>query len=260
MDPLISPHVDDIVQAVSSLYEAFDATQIMPDIFVCTCPVCVDVPDTLKAMQSIAPKDWPVALIVQYSNSAHGIPDNHDHLRAILPRCLEIIAADEMIDFHGVGTELLRFGDAWRQDPAFLNTPQVTALRRWLDVMMDHFIWLDGTEDGAIHSAEHLVEMFLVADWPLSDLRTLVTSKMDQPRFVGGLARWLTHKMIGKPLGYAPDIYALQYLPSHKLDAFFEWINDPQFADMFADWASAPDAEDAHDYTGQVAARRLSSC
>lgn len=176
-------------------------------------------------------------------------------------RCFRVIlnlsSADELVDFNGIGTELLRFGDAWRQDPAFLDDAQIDAVRAWLLVAMDHFIWLDETEDGAIYTAEHLIEIFLIGGWPVSELQSIVTKKMNQPLFVCGLAQWLTRRMIKKMAGFAPDISAQTYLPQDVLQSFFAWINDPAFAARFMDVATSADADDLHIFAGQVAARRF---
>ena len=63
------------------------------------------------------PSKMPPALIREYANSAHGVPRCTDDHKAPLPRYVALMHAGEMVDYHGHGTELLRFGDVWRTDP-----------------------------------------------------------------------------------------------------------------------------------------------
>lgn len=259
MDALTSPFSAALKSAVAQLYNVFDANDALHDLDVCRCPVCVDVADTYMAMTTVPPKDWPTNLIVQYSNSAHGTPENYDHLRALFPRYLEVIAADDMVDFNGIGTELLRFGDAWRAEAAFFNNAQKDAIAVWFAAALDHFIWMNRTKDGALYTATHVIEVFLVMGWPVSELRKQVEARLNDLSFAAEVARWLTQFDQPKAKGYRPDIFGLQYLSSAQFKAFFTWLNDPQFAAQFAAFAAMSDDVDQDLYFGQVAARQFIS-
>ncbi|MEM9248669.1 MAG: hypothetical protein AAGB05_08225 [Pseudomonadota bacterium] len=116
-------------EAVEALYALVDRTHLPSDLRVCFCPCCVD-DNEYDALLTTPVRALSPDLIRAYSNSAHDTPPAAD-LRPLLPRYLELMSVGEDVDYTLVGTELLRFGDAWRQQPDLWSVGETAQIEAW---------------------------------------------------------------------------------------------------------------------------------
>ena len=95
--PLITPFAEPLNAAVEALYASFGEGHVSAQLEVCLCPVCM-TEETRQQIIATPSRALTPALIAEYSNSAHGVPRDSDDLRLLLPRYLDLIAQDEMVD------------------------------------------------------------------------------------------------------------------------------------------------------------------
>lgn len=107
----------DLAAAVEAAYGVFARYTIGDTLVVCHCNVCM-TPDAERALTATPLRRITAALMAEYTNSAHGYDDGRiaDELRYLLPRYLDLIAADDPPDHFGsLATCLSRLAYAsWR--------------------------------------------------------------------------------------------------------------------------------------------------
>lgn len=222
-----NPYVSPLKLAIERTYDCFSNYEISTQLEVCHCPVCM-TEETRLAIIACRVRDVPVELILEYSNSAHGVPQNTGDLKAILPRYLDLIAQDEMVDHNGVGTELLRFGDAWRADPDLFSDIESEVYCECLLVLIQFYLWEDAHDGDKIWTAIAMIDTALAGGMPVQTL-----------------AVWLENcfanvddgaKLFGEFCLSLQRIVKWKKLPKVELDLFGSGYTDATVAAGLANW------------------------
>ncbi|MBM7069153.1 hypothetical protein [Actibacterium sp. 188UL27-1] len=224
--PTDSPFHAPLMVAVGEAYATFGRAYVSRQLEVCL--VCCMEPETRDRIIATPVRQMPPDLIVAYSNSAHGVPHDLDDLRALMPRYLELLADDELVDDIGIGTELLRFGDAVRAS-GFLNAGQLAIYTRWAQQMVLHFGWIDTQTEGGITSPIHLLELLSCGGLPMAEICVMFDHLFAQPDFgmaaCGDFAIGLVAQCKMKNDLVKADMFALNYLPTAERTALADWLN-----------------------------------
>lgn len=222
------PYKAELLRAVEAAYDVFGRGHFSAALEVCLCPVCM-TEEARAAIIGTRNDRLSVAQICDYSNSAHGVPGNLDDLKLFLPRYLEIMADDELVDDIGVGTELLRFGHALRVHPGLFSDPERAVLDDWARSMTWHFAWADTTEDGSIYTPPALLETLLCGGWPLEVLTGAQEHVFADPQLGPNtlliLAESAMRRARRKNGRLAPDWYALRYCREGEREGLIAWLN-----------------------------------
>ncbi len=163
----LPPQTQDLaaLQAVvESLYHRLPPF-LPPTATACLCGLCMTA-QSLAQMVATPVREIPADLLRDYIESAHGVPENPDDLRALLPRILDLMVQGTDIAGMGGQTELRRFGDACAVHPALFD-PQTQALLNSFAGLMLRHIWT--AEAGGLparYSTLTLTETLLVGGWP----------------------------------------------------------------------------------------------
>ena len=217
-----SPHRAALTKAVGALY-ALAPSRVSGALEVCLCPVCMTA-ETRAAIIATPPRDLPPELIRDYSNSAHGVPANTDDLLTLLPRYLDLLAQDQMVDALGVGTELSRFGAARAAHPALFSPAWQAALDRWATAAVAHFAHLEATGQDHDMPLAHLAEVLLVGGWPEAQVFAALEASFAAPEtgpaaragFLAGMAATLRDGQF--------DLYALASYRTEAIPALADWL------------------------------------
>ena len=228
MDPLTSPHLSRLQEAVAEAYEVFGRGRVSAGLEVCQCPVCM-TEDTRQAIIATRNDALPVALICEYSNSAHGVPCNLSDLKLLLPRYLDLMAQDEMVDDIGVGTELCRFGDALRQHPDLYAPRERAVLDDWARAALMHFAWAEACDE-PLTSPFHLFEVLICGGWDVDVVTGALEAAFEDPE-TGAITRGqfagiLTRNLIQHPPEMGVDWFALGYVGAQTRRRVAGWLND----------------------------------
>ncbi|MEM6307180.1 MAG: hypothetical protein AAF701_04275, partial [Pseudomonadota bacterium] len=183
--------------------------------------------ETLLQIVNTPVRQLSTELIIEYSNSAHGVPRNCDDLKAIMPRYLDLIFQDDMVDHTGVGTELLRFGDAIRLNPKWLSADELQVYIDWAQAMLHNLIWdaaLGG--DDMIWTAWCIVESAVAGGLPVAQFTRDWMKLCDDPDLSTGALVALWHPLAGqakwKTDGYCyVDFYGLTYTDQLTIDTLY---------------------------------------
>lgn len=217
-----SPHHAALAEAVAALY-ALAPERVSAGLEVCLCPVCMTA-ETRAAIIATPPRDLPPELIRDYSNSAHGVPRNRDDLRSLLPRYLDLLAQDQMVDALGVSTELLPFGQARAEDTALFPPAWQAALCAWARAAIAHFAHLEATGQDHDMPLAHLTEVLLVGGWPEAEVFAALEASFAAPEagpaalagFLAGMAAALRDGQF--------NLYALASYRAEVIPALADWL------------------------------------
>lgn len=238
-----SPFAADLNTSITALYDLAPA-RVSRRLQVCLCPVCMTV-ETRDQIIATPVRDLSPDLIQEYSSSAHGVPDDLDDLRAVLPRYLDLMAQDEEVDKNGVGADLLRFGQARDTCPAFPGPALAAAMDDWARAAILHFGWLQAGEQDFIETPLYLVETLLVGGWPVTPLTDAMDSLFALPDRGDAALAWVLHDLGARLRHGRLDFWALaQYRPDVAA-SLVDWLNGllgrPQTARVLSDPALAPE-------------------
>jgi hypothetical protein len=225
--------------ALDALYRAGPA-QLSPWLEVCQCNCCMDEP-TRKTMIATPVRQLSVELIKEYSNSAHGVPADLDDLRAVLPRYLELILHDEMVDYNGVGTELARFGDARAENRGFPSKADDEVL----DTCARLLILLVGLRTAAnedlLYSPVQLMEIFLVGGWSVATITNALDGLFAESEAgraaLTGFLNELGHRLRHSSL----ELWGLTHRRKDAWPALARWLNDLLLSEPVAEIATDPE-------------------
>lgn len=236
-----SPYTAELTRAVEAAYDAFGRGHLSGQLEVCLCPVCM-TEDARAGIVATRNDRLSVAQICDYSNSAHGVPRDLDDLKLLLPRYLDLMAGDELVDDMGVGTELLRFGDAVRTHPELFSPAERRVLDDWSRAMMWHFAWADTTEDGAVYAPPALLETLLCGGWPLAVLTGALEDIFADPKLGPNSLSVLAGAVMGRARRkhgrLAPDWFALRYCGEAERAGLIAWLNAVAGSDRALDLAT----------------------
>lgn len=245
MVPFETPYADDLRAAVAALYDAFGRGHVSRQLEVCTCPVCMDEATRQRIIATPNDALW-IDDIRAYSNSAHGVPQQISDLRLLLPRYLEWMACDEMVDDIGVGTELLRFGQAIAQDSAFYTPAQRTSLEDWARAALWHYACAEARELDNFHSHVDLMETLIVGGWDAAWIcdemnRIFAHSAIGLPALASFLRR--SHRDLRTKREHPRlNWYGLTYVSDETRHVLAEWLNGAPLRNVLTDLASDPGA------------------
>ena len=134
--PQPRPPSPDLAAVVEDAYRVFGRYAIAGNLVVCHCDVCM-TEKTERQLVATPLRRIPARLMAEYTNSAHGYDEGQiaDELRYLLPRYLDLIAADDPPDHFGnICSSLSRLWHAhWRD-----RWPSVEAdvLNRFFDALI----------------------------------------------------------------------------------------------------------------------------
>jgi hypothetical protein len=241
VDALKTPYAAPLKDAVARGYELFSPYKIASTLETCACPVCMTEDLRLEIIATpIA--DMPQELIQQYSNSAHGVAQNLDDMKAILPRYLDLMAQDEEVDFTGVGTELHRFGDAVRAG-GFLSADETALYHDWARLMILHFGWAEAQEYENLACPSYLLELLSCGGVAVEVLLGALEELFDLPEIgavaFGQFCNDLTHSLRHRAPRVGVDLYAMGYAAASDRQAVADWLNSVPFMARIMDAADA---------------------
>ena len=246
MDALTSPFSDDLTAAVEAAYSNFGHIHVSAQLEVCHCPVCM-TEETRASLIATPVRDWSVAMVQEYSNSAHGVPIDLDDLRAILPRYLDLMAADEEVDYNGVGTELLRFGDAVRGAKPFLSDVQMVIYADWARSIIQHFGWLEAKEAENITSPFHALDMLVTGGVPVEVVLVAMDTLFDQqetgPLALGQFCAAVSHQLIWRHPRVGVDFFGMGYARPEDRAAVAAWLGSDSMMRRLAEVADVEMSE-----------------
>ena len=249
--PLVTPCSDALQGAVNRVYAAFGKGHVSTLLEVCACPVCMNE-DTRQQIINTSSDQLSADLIRAYSNSAHGVPNDLADLRLLLPRYLDLMAQDEMVDDIGVGTELLRFGQAVRADGQVYTPAQWHALNDWAAQILWHYAHADFEEMDNLHAPLGLVDTLLAGGWDVGHI-TGVMDRIFQDSKIGQAALAVFLRTNQRALDAKSDMprldwYGTGYTSEATRAGLAEWFNSKGLRDVLEALATNPDA-DPHDQT-----------
>jgi hypothetical protein len=252
---IVTPHTPKLEAAVARLYQVFGTGHVSRQLEVCQCPVCMQDATRLQIIQTRT-DEMPIDLIRAYTNSAHGVPTIEDDLRLLLPRYLDWISRDEMVDDIGVGTELLRFGDAKRALPDFLTAPQQAALDDWAVQVLWHFATADVHEMENLHTPQGLMETLLAGGWDVG----LITRTLERIMSNAGIGQGATGVFLAmnqrelKTQKDAPklDWFAIRYVDDATRTGLADWLNGAAFGQALEQLATDPNANAEHQIYARI--------
>ncbi|MEM6306167.1 MAG: hypothetical protein AAF744_15725 [Pseudomonadota bacterium] len=241
--PIVTPYAPQLTAAVEAVYAAFGEGHVSRQLEVCFCPVCM-TEETRAKIIATPTRQMPSALIQEYSNSAHGTPHQTDDLRLLLPRYLDLMAQDVEVDYVGVGTELLRFGDAVRAQPALWSDAQWEALNAWAHLMVLHFGHAEAMEMENINNPTGLLETLLTGGWDMKTVGGAFEALFAAPdvgqkalaQFAARLGRGMKTKRSKARL----NLFAIRYLDEPGRAALADWLNTEALMMSLADAATDP--------------------
>lgn len=140
-------------------------------IEACSCAHCLP-PDRRAQMIATPVRALPADLVRDYLDSAHGLPENPDDLRALLPRVLDLMAQDlnalgpETGFCLGLHSELRRFGAGRNHWPDLFDPETTALLHDWGRLMILHHGKGQAANPASPLSARALFESLLVGGWP----------------------------------------------------------------------------------------------
>lgn len=197
----------------------------------------------------------PAELIAEYSNSAHGVPNNLDDLRALMPRYVELISLGEAVDYLEIGLELSRFGQARALHPDFMSQEQYLAYAHWGRCLMS--AWPVGRNlISRNNSLLHTLEMLICGGVEADDLLWHLEDLLADQGTLGTFAKALLSDT--KPDG-TPDLYALEQSDKSNKAKMLNWLSGPRLGHLLADLATDPKAPFDHSEAARIAHDRLQS-
>jgi hypothetical protein len=240
----------DLYAAVQALYR-LAPDHAPPGLMVCHCPVCM-TPETKAQIVATPVRDLPPELIREYTNSAHGVPDDPDDLTALLPRYLDLIAQDIEVDWNGVGADLRRFGEARATLPGFPPPAMAQAMDSYADALIGHFGALQAAGADAVQTPWMLVEILITGGWSVATVTAALDALFAHPTvgraalagFLDDMARalrdgalviWALHR-------YAPDAWPALAAWLEALlatDSVTELLTDPALPEDRQVWLTA---------------------
>lgn len=230
MSDQVNPFAVAMSVAVEQAYNVFAKYKASEKLEVCGCNVCM-AEDMRREIINVPVRHLRVEAIWEYTNSAHGVPTNTDDLKALLPRYLDIIAQDELVDYNGVGTEMSRFGNALKKTPDLFIATEWQAIEDWYQAALLYFAWED-LHDGAIWTPMSLFLVMLLGGLPVHKAINGMNVVFDDPIVGDGYfavfcKTLLSSGALRKDGLYHFNMYELQFTELDILDVFFAWLNGP---------------------------------
>lgn len=222
-----------LARTVAAVYAVFDRPRVPPGLAVCTCPACMSKAMRAEIVATPVRSLRPEA-IREYSNSAHGVPPDPGDLKALLPRYLDLIAQGIAVDTLEIGCDLVRFGEASRQDPALWSRAERAALDDWGRAL----IAAAARPEARLRPLGYCTEMLIAGGWPAVDLLSWVDAAFAEPDGHRALARFaaeLAPRLRYRRGGVALDWYALGYARPSDRAALATWLNGDRFAERLAE-------------------------
>lgn len=233
-----SPHAMRLNRAVRTAYLRFGRRHVSKDLEVCFCPVCMtpEIRDQIVATRNDA---LPTDLIKEYSNSAHGVPNNLADLKVLLPRYLELMAEDTPVDFTEVGAELQRFGDAQRLNPGFFTAEERAVLDEWAAAMLEHFAIVDA-KNMSMNDPFYLFQVLALGGWSIPFLTSTIersfSAAITGPTAMRNFAEKVMKHVIRRRDKVGVDWFAMRYCPKEVREQAADWLNllsgSPEIADL----------------------------
>lgn len=230
MDPLTPIRDPVVAEAVARCYAVFSSYTVSRQLEVCHCDCCMTEEVRQEIITTPVP-DLSRALVTEYTNSAHGVPHQTDDMKALLPRYLELIAQDEEPDYSGVGTVLLRYGQALAADPELYSAGERAALDAWARAMVPAVVRAEGLGADVTLGQCHLIEVLLVGGWSASLLTGAFDAALDAPHgpvALSLLARQLLWANRNRHDGFF-DLFALRYASDAARAGLSDWLAAPAF-------------------------------
>ncbi|MGB1236404.1 MAG: hypothetical protein ACPG5U_11790 [Planktomarina sp.] len=237
MSDQVNPFAVTLRATVERAYDAFARYKVSETLEVCHCNVCMSE-ETRREIIDTPVRHLRVEAIWEYTNSAHGLPANTDDLKALMPRYLDIIAQDELVDYHGSGNEMSRFGQALKKTPDLFDTEEWQAIEDWYQAALLYFAWED-LHDGAIWTPMSLFLVILVGGLPVHKAINGMNVVFDDPivgdgYFAAFCKTLLSSGALRKDGLYHFNMYELQYTELDILDVLFAWLNGPVLKDRLS--------------------------
>lgn len=236
-----NPFAENLQHAIGRLYEVFAVYEVSPSLDVCFCPVCM-TEETRQEIIKTPVRDMPVELIQEYSNSAHGVPLETDDLKALLPRYLDLFSQDEEVDYNSVGTELSRFGDAWRAEPGLFLDAELAALLTWARAFLLYVAYDQALGEEGCNSITHVLDVLLCGGFPETELITCIQNIAREPQYTAPmLAEFCAEIQAAVNWKHAPflglDFYGAGTagVPGQEMAT---WLNSDAFRALLTDIAS----------------------
>ena len=233
-----TPFLSDLNASIEALYR-LAPDHVPPSLMVCHCPVCM-TPETKAEIVATPVRDLAPDLIQEYSNSAHGEPDDPDDLNALLPRYLDLIAQDIEVDYNSVGAELGRFGAARGQLSGFPAPGMADELDRYARLLLLHFGALQAMDSDAVETPWMLLEVLVIGGWAPATL----TGALDELFSLPGIGRPALVKFLVDLGGSLRDgvfvRWALMRYKAAVVPQLSAWIADMLSSDAVTDILSDP--------------------
>jgi len=243
----------DLAAAVASLYAEFGRGTVSEQLETCSCPVCMTEETRLSI---IATPNWELseAQICEYSNSAHGIPENFDDLRLLLPRYAELVSSDVSVDYTGVGTELRRFGEAQDKCAQFLTDAQYQAYANWAEILVLHFGVLEATEGDNIECPGNLFGMLICGGIKAADITNSFNKLFLLPDH-GAIALRQFADVIVKTAQDGTvsfDLFPFRYVALAERQIVADWLNGPHLTGLLKKAAKLDDDDNRFNGADQL--------
>ena len=168
MDALTLLSDAQVAEAVEAAYDVFQYPFI-PRIEVCRCAHCVSDAD-YEALIHTPVRQLPHRVLTEYTHSAHGVPADTTELKRLVPRYLELIAADAPPDDLRIGRVLARVGDMRRANASALTEAEREALDKWANAVIRSGLDRAAGDARANLDPAGLLEVLIAGGWSARSL------------------------------------------------------------------------------------------
>ncbi len=232
MDTLIKDPA--LAKAVEHVYQRFAQYRISGPLEVCLCPVCM-TEETRAELVSTPLRQISRDLLAEYTNSAHGVPQDTDQMKYFLPRYLELIAQDDQPDHVGVGTVLMRYGEGLRANPALFSPPEWEVLLAWMRAMVRAIAKAEAAdvEEDLLQSHLYLLETLVCAAFPMAEISVAFRDAFQNSEYGAAALGVFAAHLLGAnrkyPDGTFFDLFAVGYASDAERAALAGWLGGPEF-------------------------------
>ncbi|MEO0356947.1 MAG: hypothetical protein AAF386_01395 [Pseudomonadota bacterium] len=181
-----------------------------------------------------------VELIKEYSNSAHDVSGDQDDIKAMLPRYLDLVSKDEEVDYNGMGTELVRFGNVIRTKPNWLTDAEQLAYCDWAQITLKAFVWeVAHDRDPMVYPLE-LAERFVCGGIQVARVLVWLDELLTDPQIGQGFLIHLCDHLTGRAKWKSDgpikrNFYGLEYTDAATIAAWYTWLNSDAWAARLVD-------------------------